>query len=136
MNNEMGGLIGPKGLFARIDPNELGKGLFGWYPIHFDSQDSSNDSEFKLTDLGNGRFTCMHMSTSSWYGADLTQYSDDISKEFYGKPNSLGAGPYEMPYGFGPLLDSGMLILIVQYPYNGGDAKGSFCSTPVTWIKK
>jgi hypothetical protein len=132
-NTERGGLVGPKGLFARIDPNELGKGLFGWYPIHFDAPDSNGNSEFELTDLGNGRFTVRHINSNAWYGADLTQYSDDIGKEFYGKPNEEGAGPYEMPYGFGPLPDTGMLILMIQYSPDSGKP---FCSTPVTWVKK
>ena len=131
MQTERGGLVGPGGKFARSSHADAGKGLFGWYALHFDADSSDGDSEFELTDVGNGRGQARHLSTGAYYGVDMTKFSADLTKQFYLKPSDPQG--YETPFLLA--MPDGTKMLLVEYEQTP-DVPHAFVATPVSWVPK
>jgi hypothetical protein len=85
---------GPGGLYGRI--GELGKGLFGWYPIIWDGTSVSDDKyKWTLTKPDN-LFEIRPLSDEGCLGLDATSHSTSLEQQFYVKPGH-DRGAYESP---------------------------------------
>jgi len=132
MHTERGGIVGPAGKFGRASQADAGKGLFGFFALHFDADAAEGDAEFELTDLGNGRGEVKHVATGAYYGVDMTRFSDDLRKVHYLKPSDPGGN--EQPW----LLRhpaSGTKILLVEHAQPDG-GQPFFPAPPVAWVAK
>ena len=117
-----------KGLFARINPAESGKGPFGGYPVHVDATSSDGDAEFELTQP-DGLFTLTHVKTGHILSADATQYAEDLCKQYSTRPASQ-RGAYE---SFNVCRTPvGTLICYIEYKQDGRQ----YTSAPLCWVKK
>lgn len=131
METERGGLVGPGGKFARSTHADAGKGLFGWYALHFDADAPEGDAEFELADLGNGRGQAQHITTGAYFGVDMTKFSNDLTKQFYLKPDDPQG--YEQPFLLA--MPDGTKLLMVEYEQTP-DVPHPFVATPVSWVSK
>jgi hypothetical protein len=114
--------------FGRIDPASSGKGPFGWFPVVFDQRDPSNpECVFEQSGPANA-LKVQHEQTRALLGADATEFSDGIAKEFYGKPNE-DQGGYETWHGW-QLGQDGINIVLVEYDRDGAKY-ASACLTVV-----
>jgi hypothetical protein len=117
---------GFKGLYGRV--GTLGNGLFGWYDIVFDGP-SSSDPKYQWTMTKPDSLFSFRPNSGEpgCLGLDATQYSTDVCKQFYLKPDSAGGrGPYESPVVYeGTLV--GELLGVVEY----NDGKYPSCAFSV-----
>jgi len=133
MQTERGGLVGPGGKFSWIVPIEKGLGIAkkappSW-PIHFDADSPDGDAEFELSQP-DSHFCVTAVNAGCIVGWDNTQYSGDLTKQFYGlEANRRGA--YESPAGY--VLPDGAVILIVEHQHESGRR---YVAAPLAWLKK
>ena len=85
--SEIGAIKGPGNKFGRVVGGSLGNGPFGWYPILFDRETPDDDCWFELT-KPDTRYALRHTKVDGLLGADATEHSDSIPKQFYLKPGN------------------------------------------------
>jgi hypothetical protein len=126
MATERGGLVGPRGKFARVDTRR--QGIFpDTLAVVIDADSSDGDAEFELSQP-DSHFCVTHVASGWIIGWDATQFSGDLTKQFYAiAPDRRGA--YESPAGYE--LPSGLVILVVEY----NDPRG-YIASPLAWVKK
>lgn len=95
METEVGAIKGPGNKFGRVLAADRGKGLFGWYPIRWDRDTPDDDCWFELS-KPDERHQLRHTKVDGLFGADATENSSDLTKEFYLKPGN-DRGILEMP---------------------------------------
>jgi hypothetical protein len=109
---------GPAGMYARADePNTgiWGGNQEGYRGVIWDGTDR-NDARyhFEMTKPDN-KFMLLHVESRCYLGIDATQYSGDIGRQFYLKPEAMTSpGGYESPVIYDGNL-SGVLSGQVEY---------------------
>ena len=120
-------LRGPAGLFARIDPAELGQGMWRGYPIHFDRETVGEDETFELS-KPDDRYQIAHPKTGVILGADATSNSADVCQQFYTSGGDVvGRGAYESWLVF-RLRAGGTICALIEYDQDGV----IYCSADLT----
>jgi len=119
---------GPNGRLARINKDELGKGPFGWYPIHWDGTDEHDPScQFERT-KPDAKFMLKSKVADGIFGADATAHAADpahpfdISSQFYLKPGEDRGWGESVSIYEGNL--NGALMGVVEYTQDAGDFVG------------
>jgi hypothetical protein len=131
MQTERGGLRGARGKFVRLDSTKPGKGLFEGYPVLVDAEDATGDAEWELSQP-DGRFTLTHVKTGAILGMDATQFSADLTKQYYTRPPDKRGG-YESPQV--GRLPSGTVIAFVEYDSDEHGNPAHFLAAPLVWEK-
>jgi hypothetical protein len=117
-STQLVGLRGFAGRFARIDSHEAGKGLFGGYPLHFDRDSIGEDETFEIS-KPDDRYQIRHVKTNVILGADATQFSADLCRQFYTSGGAVkDRGPYESWTVF-RIRPAGTIIALIEYNDRG-----------------
>ena len=132
MQTERGGLVGARGKFVRVDPASAGHGLFGGFAVHVDADNSDGDAEWTLSQP-DGRFCLTHVVTGQILGMDATQFSADLTKQYYTKPPDQRQG-YESPILV--RLPTGTVIAYVEYDQDADAKPRHFLAAPLVWVKR
>ena len=112
------GLRGLAGKLARIDSGEAGKGLFRGYPIHFDRDSIGPDETFEIS-KPDDHYQIRHVRTNVILGADATQFSADVCRQFYTSGGDVTErGAYESWTIF-RLRPAGTIIALIEYNDRG-----------------
>ena len=124
---EIGAIKGPGNKFGRVLQSDAGTGPFGWFPIRFDRDTPDDDCWFELT-KPDTRYQLRHTKVDGLFGADATEHSTDIPRQFYLKPGN-NRGILESPVViFDPV--SPLIVGYLTWPEKG-------VSGPAfTWVKK
>ncbi len=109
MTPELGAIKGPGNKFGRVLQADAGTGPFGWYPVRFDRDTPDDDCWFELS-KPDARYALRHTKVDGLFGADATEHSDSIPKQFYLKPGN-DRGILESPV----LIYSPTSVLIVGF---------------------
>ena len=124
---EIGAVKGPGGKFARVIEADRGKGMFSTYAVRFDRDTPDDDCWFELS-KPDSRYQLRHTKVDGILGADATENSGDIPRQFYLKPGN-NRGILESPV---LIYDPASSLIIGYFTWpekNVGSP--SFC-----WVKK
>lgn len=86
-STEIGAVKGPGNKFGRVLEADRWTGPFGWYPIRFDRDTPDEDCWFELS-KPDSRHQLRHTKVDGLFGADSTEHSADIPRQFYLKPGN------------------------------------------------
>lgn len=130
MTPEIGAVRGPGNKFGRVLAADAGLGPFGWYPIRFDRDTPDDDCWWELS-KPDSLYMLRHTIVACILGADATEHSADIPKQFYGKPGGLEArGVLESPVLIYDPVEAGLIVGYVRWPEKG-------VSGPAfSWVKR
>jgi hypothetical protein len=124
---ETGYVKGPGNKFGRVAEADKGKGPFGWYPVLFDREQPDEDCEFVLS-RPDSRHAVRHARVDGLLGADATEHSADIPRQFYLKPGD-DRGILESPV---VIHDPASALIVGFFTWPDKGVSGP----AFTWVKK